>query len=113
MARSKTSQEAKVERMTWYAMVVVLIIMLYFDRSLNAPPFVAPLAIAAIIIISGVYQQLKRGYRTSLISWTVAIALIIAGIYEIYYNIPFIDLRLAAILAVVVVIGFGVLTNEG
>jgi len=113
MARAKSQQEAKVERLTWYALVVVLVVMLYFDRSLNAPPFVAPLVIAVIIIISSAYQQFAKHYRPSLISWSVAIALLVLGIYEIYYDLTFVDLRLAAIAAVVIVISFGVITNEG
>lgn len=111
MATRKTGREARIERLTWYAIVLVIILMNFFDQNLVLPSYIVPGIIATILIISSVYQQIQ-GYGVSLISWGVAIALILLGAFEVYYNLPF-DLRLLSIVGVVVVILSGVITNEG
>lgn len=111
MTRRKTGREARIERLTWYAIVLIVIMMNFFDQNLVLPSYIIPLIIASILIVSGVYQQMQ-GYGVSLISWGVAIALILFAAFEIYYNLPF-DLRLLSIVGVVVVIVSGVITNEG
>ena len=111
MASRKTGREARIERITWYAIVLVVILMNFFDRNLILPPYLVPIVISAILIGSSVYQQVQ-GYGVSLISWGVAIGLVLFAVFEIYYNLPF-DLRLLSIIGVVVVILSGIITNEG
>jgi uncharacterized membrane protein YkvI len=106
---SKKGKEARAERITWFAMVVVFM-MLSFDRNISIPDYVIPFIIAGILFVSGFYQYTKQ-WRVSPIMWIVGAVLTIAGIFGIYYNSP-IDLRLVSLVAVLIVIGLGVLTNE-
>lgn len=112
MAR-KSDEEARLERMTWYAIVGVLLVMLYFDRDLRLPAYLAPMVIALILLGVNIYQQMSSGYKPSLIAVIIAVVLLLTGAYDIYYGLPFVDLRLLSIVGVVVVILAGVITNEG
>lgn len=112
MARRKTGREAKAERMTWFALVLV-IMMLYFDRDFVIPDFIVPFVLAGILLISGVYQY-TQGWRVSPLTWIIMALLVVAGLYDVFYGLPAaIDLRLASLIVVVIVIALGVLTNEG
>jgi len=109
MAR-KTGREARAERMTWFAMVLVFM-LLNFDRDLTIPDFVIPFLLAAILLVSGVYQY-TQNWRVSPLTWIFFAVFVIGGIFGVYYNSP-IDLRLASLVMVVIIIAIGVITNEG
>ena len=105
MAR-KTGREAKVERATWFAL------MISFLGLSNAGVRGAwmCLAICAILAISGIYQYSRR-WRVGPIVWVCAGISGLVGGYGLYFQMT-IDLSLVALGIVVVVILFGVVTNE-
>jgi len=105
----KQGKEAKAERLTWFGLVMVFII-LSFDENLSIPDYLVPFIIAGILLISGLYQ-LRQRWPISPVLWITMTVMILAGLYGIYFQ-PFIDLRLVSLIAVVILIGFGVLTNE-
>ncbi len=109
MAR-KTGREARAERITWFGLVLVFM-LLNFDREFVIPDFVIPFILAGILMISGIYQY-TQNWRVSPLTWIFAAVFIIGGVFGLYYDSP-IDLRLASLLIVVIIIGIGVLTNEG
>lgn len=112
MARRKTRKEAKAERITWFALVLV-IMLIYFDRDFAIPDFIVPFILAGILLISGVYQYTQQGWRVSPLTWIIMVILVGAGLYDMFYTMPaFLDLRLASLLAVIVIIALGALTNE-
>lgn len=108
----KTDREARVERMSWFAMVMVFI-LLSFDENLTIPSFLIPFTIAGILLTSGIYQYLQRGWRVSPINWIVAALLIAFALFSITATIVFpVDLVLISLVGTVVVIGWGVISNE-
>lgn len=109
---AKTGREARIERLTWYALVLVIVVM-SFDRNLLLPAFVMPLVLGLILATSGIYQRLQK-YPISLMSWGIAVGFFIAVAYDLYFpdSSP-VDLRLISIIGVVLVIGWGAVTNEG
>lgn len=109
MAR-KTGREARAERMTWFGLVLVFM-LLNFDRDFTIPDFVIPFLLAAILMVSGIYQY-TQNWRVSPLTWIFAAVFIFGGVFGIYYNSP-IDLRLASLIIVFIIILFGVITNEG
>jgi hypothetical protein len=106
----KTGKEARAERITWFAMVVVFM-LISFDRNVTLPDYIVPFVIAGILFMSGIYQYTKQ-WRVSPATWITGAVLTLAGIFGIYYNSP-VDLRLVSLVAVLIIIGLGVLTNEG
>jgi len=108
---SKTGREAKAERMTWFSMIMVFILV-SFDSEGVVPPFMIPIALATILVLSGFYQYSKK-WRVSPLLWIVAAVMGLIGGYGAYDpSIP-IDPALVGFIGTLVVILFGVLTNEG
>lgn len=116
---SKTGQEARVERITWFALCMVCIIM-YFDDQQLLPTFLIPFLVAIILIFSGVYQY-RRGWRVSPVLWGASAILLALGSWGVAAGMevggfivpPAFGLRLISLVAVIVIIVFGIITNEG
>jgi hypothetical protein len=105
----KKGQEAKFERATWFAMVL-LFALLRFDRDLSIPDIVVPIVLASILLMSGVYQITQR-WPVSPFTWMIAAALALAVVASLYINI-YIDLILFSIAMTVVHIIIGIVSNE-
>ncbi len=106
MSSRKTRQEAKIERLTWFVMVITFLFM----TNNQIEGSYTLLAVSTILILSGLYQWRKR--------WSVGPAVfllagigILTGIYSFYQPIP-VDLSLGAFLIILAVIGIGVITND-
>lgn len=113
----KSKQEARVERYTWFSMVVVFI-LISLDERLTEPGFWVPLVISAILFISGIIQY-QNGWRISPFTWIVgAVLLVIGGLTwyfsrpEVAVSVQFLDPILISLLATVIVIVYGIITNE-
>jgi hypothetical protein len=106
MSPRKTAQEAKIERLTWFAMVITFLFM----TNNQIEGSYTLLAVSIILILSGLYQWRKR--------WSVGPAVfllagigILTGFYSLYQPVP-VDLSLGAFLIILAVIGIGVITND-
>lgn len=113
----KTGKEARAERLTWFAMVLVFLVF-SFDESVNFPAYIPPFAIALILLISGIYQY-SKSWRISPIVWIIFVLMVLTGGFAVYsemYTVPaafsFIDPVLVALLGTIVIIVFGIITNE-
>jgi hypothetical protein len=106
----KKGKEAKTERATWFAMILVFA-LLRFDTGLSTlPEYVIPFTIAGILLISGVYQ-ISQKWPVSPFTWGFAFILIILGIATFYYNLPG-DMRLFSFAITVAHIIIGIVSNE-
>jgi hypothetical protein len=112
MAR-KSAQEARVERITWYLMVAVFVVI-GFDRSASVPTWFVPGLVGSIVLISAAYQyrNINRGFRASFVSIMLGSLLIAFAAYDFYMG-SFIDPILVTLIATVAIILYGVVTNEG
>lgn len=106
MAARKTGTEAKVERLTWFAIVIIFLFMSNndFDGAVMLG------TISAILLLSGVYQWRRR--------WSVGPAVFIAAgiggivsLYSLWQPLP-VDLSLASFVLIIFVIVVGIITND-
>lgn len=105
MAR-KTGQEAKVERITWFMMVVLF---LFMTNNGVAGAWVL-LSISIVLLTSGFYQWRRHWSVGPQVLICAGIGLL-GGAYGLYAPV-FIDLSLVALGITVVVIAFGVVAND-
>ena len=110
MAR-KSGKEAKAERTTWF-MLILVFMLLRFDRDVSIPDYVIPFVIATILVISGIYQYTQH-WRVSPFIWVFTGVLYVAGFFDSFYGGLPIDLTLLSLILVVIIILMGVITNEG
>jgi hypothetical protein len=106
----KTGKEARTERVTWFAMVMLFVPLNFGQWLQMIPAYFFPAAVGIILITSGVYQY-NKGWRVAPIVWIIA-ALMIAYAGYAWYMRPLIDPILIALLGVICVILLGILTNE-
>jgi uncharacterized membrane protein HdeD (DUF308 family) len=109
---NKRGKEAKVERVTWFAMILVFM-LLRFDpgRDVSFPEFLIPIIIATILLISGVYQVTQK-WPVSPFTWIFAGVLMLLGIYGYFYESP-VDLVLASLIITIAMLVVGIISNEG
>ncbi len=110
MPATKTSKEARIERVTWFALVMVFIPLNFGQWLHTIPAYFFPAAVGVILIVSGVYQY-GQGWRVAPIVWIIAALMIAYGGYA-WYTRPWVDPILIGLIGVVAVIGLGVLTGE-
>ena len=106
----KTTKEARVERVTWFALVMIFALLNYGQWLQTIPAYFFPAAVGVILIVSGSYQY-SNGWRVAPIVWIIA-ALMIAYAGYGWYMRPLVDPILVALIGVVAVIGLGIVTNE-
>jgi len=106
----KSEDKCRIERMTWFGIVGVLVVTGAFPAWLTLHNGITPLATGSILILSG-FLQYRRGYRVGYTTW-VAGTLLLATAGFIFGNRPDLDLSLIAIVAAIVVVGAGIFTRE-
>lgn len=107
----KTGAEARAERITWF-MLVMIFIVLSFDISVQIPGYFIPFTVGTILFGSGFYQY-RRGWRVSPVTWMVAATMFVIGGLNWYLGLAIIDPILASLIGTVLVIFMGIITNEG
>lgn len=111
----KSAREAKIERVTWFALVAIFVVYSLGDNVNYIPEYAMPIMVGAILIASGLYQY-RRHYRVSPIVWLIAGAMLIAGGYALYTlnqgGTLLFSVSALALIAVFAVIAFGVFTKE-
>jgi len=112
--RRKSEAEQKVERITWFLLVLIFAALSIFqDNITNAqtiPNWVVPLSGSIVLLSSGMYQFTKN-WRVSPITWIVGSVLLIFGMVNLLVD-PTLDLTGFSLLAFAAVILFGLLTGE-
>ena len=108
----KTAKEAKVERTTWFAMLLVFLFT-SFDRSVSFPTWVIPGVLGIILLISALYQQFNRHWRVGAATWIIMVfMLVLAAAAFLYPQLIPVDPMFIALSLTVVHIVVGVVTNE-
>lgn len=107
---SKSEDERRIERMTWFGMVGVLVITGALPSWLTLHHGVTPLATGCILMLSG-FLQYRRGYRVGYATWVAGTLLLVAAGFN-FASRPELDLSLVAIVAAIVVVGAGIFTRE-
>lgn len=110
MAKKKSAQEARVERITWFALVAIFIISTVIPEDTVIPNAVTPFAAGVVLIVSGIYQYMRK-WRVHFVTWIAGTLMLVMAGYNIA-NRPDLDLSFAVILLVALVIAMGIFTNE-
>lgn len=112
--RRKSDAELKVERMTWFLLVLIFAVLSILqdnvDMAQSIPNWIVPLSGAIVLLSSGTYQ-FTQNWRVSPITWIVGSILLIFGLVNVLVD-PTLDLTGFSLLAFAVVILFGLLTGE-
>ncbi len=110
LAQPKTAAEYRVERLTWFGLVGILVVSSAIPEWLALHHGVTPLLAGFLLLLSGIYQY-RKGWRVGLSSWAGGIiALVLAGIN--FLSRPDLDLSLLVILIAVIIIALGIFTRE-
>ena len=107
---AKSAHEYRVERLTWFGIVGVLVITGALPEWLAFHNGMTPLATGLILILSGTLRyrrQLRVGYST----WVAGTLLLIMAGFN-FLSRPELDLSLVVIVIAIIVIGLGIFTWE-
>jgi hypothetical protein len=108
--RRKSYAEARIERMTWFLLVLVFAILNLLDLEMRGLNWVLPLAGAVILLGSGMLQYM-RGWMVSPVTWLGGAALVGLTLFNLYLD-PTRDFLGIALIIFAVVILIGLLTGE-
>jgi hypothetical protein len=108
--RGKSEREARIERLTWGALVLVFALLQFIPGSASIPNWLVPLSGAVILLVSGVYQY-RRGWRVSPVTWAGGVLLAVFAFYNLRLN-PSVNFLGASLLVFAAVILFGVISGE-
>jgi Na+/H+ antiporter NhaD/arsenite permease-like protein len=106
----KREREARIERMTWFLLVLIFAIIYFIPETVNFPNWIVPAAGALILLGSGVVQYARR-MAVSPITWIAGSLMLMMSLYSVYVN-QSVDLLGFSLVVFAVVIGFGVITGE-
>jgi uncharacterized membrane protein YjjP (DUF1212 family) len=109
VARRKSDDEARAERLTWFLLVLIFAV-LYIIPEQSIPNWIVPMAGAVILLGSGVYQYTKR-WRVSPVTWIAGTIMLLLAMVNIYVNRNQ-DFLGLVLLVFAGVIGMGILTGE-
>ncbi len=105
----KSDDEARIERVTWFLMVLVFGVIYFLPEGTIPNPFI-PFSGGVILLGSGLYQYSKR-WRVSPTTWIAGTGLLLAAIAN-FTAFPNFDFYGITLITFAVVIGIGLLTNE-
>lgn len=105
----KSAAEARIERLTWFALVMVFAVLSMLPDN-SVPNMVVPFSGAVILLGSGIYQYSRR-WHVSPITWIGGSIMLVMGAYNYQIN-PDVNMTGFALLIFAGVILFGILTNE-
>lgn len=110
MANRKSAGELRIERITWFALVAVFVLLNIVPDDTAIPNATVPFAGGAILMVSGVYQYFRK-WRVNFVTWIIATLMLVMGAYNIYSR-PDLNLTFVAFILVGIVIAVGIITNE-
>ena len=109
----KSKAEAKVERFTWFCMVLVFAVIYMLPESTegnNVPRWIVPFSGSVILLGSGMYQYMHH-WRVSPITWMSGTFMVLLTAINLSVN-ENMDFYGVTLLTFAAVIGVGVLTGE-
>ncbi len=108
--RGKSEREARMERLTWGALVLVFALLQFLPETTDAPHWLVPLSGAVILLGSGIAQY-SRGWLVSPVTWIGGVLLAVFAFYNLRVD-PSTNFLGASLLVFAAVILFGVITGE-
>ena len=108
--RGKSEREARIERLTWGALVLAFALFQFIPETSAVPNWLIPLSGAVILLVSGTVQY-TRGFRVSPVTWIGGALLAVFAFYNLRVN-PAVDFLGASLLVFAAVILFGVISGE-
>jgi hypothetical protein len=108
--RGKSEREARIERLTWGALVLVFALFQFIPETAAVPNWLIPLSGAVILLGSGMVQY-SRGYQVSPVTWIGGVLLAVFAFYNLRMN-PATNFLGASLLVFAAVILFGVISGE-
>ena len=109
--RRKSAAEAKVERFTWFLMILVCAVLrINPDIQAEIPNWFVPFCGAVILLGSGFYQY-RHHWHVSPVTWIAGTLMFMLVLINLQVN-PDQDFYGISLLTFAAVIGFGVLTGE-
>jgi hypothetical protein len=109
MANGKSNSEAKVERITWFLLVLIFALINLAPED-TFPNAIVPFGGALVLLGSGIYQYSRR-WRVSPVTWIAGSILLVFGLYNLYVNQNYNFLGLSLVTFALVIL-FGLLTGE-
>lgn len=107
---TKREREARIERTTWFLLVLVVAVIYFIPETTRLPNWVVPAAGAVILLGSGAVQYSRR-MRVSPITWIGGAVMLFMALLALYFGFDA-DLLGFSLVVFALVIGFGVLTGE-
>ena len=110
-SRGKSSGEERIERLTWFFLVMVIaLIHIIREGGMTLPNWVVPFSGCVVLLGSGMYQYSRR-WRVSPTTWLAGALLAALALINLYVspNSSFLGLSLIVFAAVILV---GLLTGE-
>jgi hypothetical protein len=108
--RRKSYAEERIERITWFALVVIFAVLNLLHLENVGLNWVVPLAGAVVLLGSGMIQYM-RGWVVSPITWLGGAALVGLAMFNLYID-PARDFLPFALIIFAAVILVGLLTGE-
>jgi Na+/melibiose symporter-like transporter len=109
-SRRKSDDEARIERFTWFLLVMIFGVIYLFPESTELPNWLVPVAGSMILLGSGIYQYTRR-WHVSPITWIAGSIMFVLGLYGLYVD-PNQNMLSFSMFTFAAVIGIGVLTGE-
>lgn len=109
-ATIKSAAEMRIERLTWFSLVSVLIVAGILPEWLSLHNSFLPLLAGFALIVSGVYQY-RQKWRVSFSTWVAGTLMLAMAIFG-FVERPDLDVSFIVIVLVAIVIGIGVFTGE-
>ncbi len=106
----KSKSEARAERMTWFLLVLMFVSLNLLPENVVLPNATIPFLGGSILFFSGIYQYFRK-WRVNFVTWIAATLMIVMGVYNVYTR-PDLNFTVLALVLTVIVIVFGIITNE-
>jgi len=107
---AKTNAELRIERLTWFGLVGVLVIPSIVPDWLTLHNALSPFFAGLVLIASGIYQH-RQKWRVSFSTWVAGTISFGIAIYSLLER-PELDMTFPVVLLAVFVIGIGIFVNE-
>lgn len=107
---AKTSAELRIERLTWFGLVGVLVIPSIVPVWLAPHNALSPFLAGLVLIASGIYQH-RQKWRVGFSTWVAGTISFGIAVYSLLER-PELDMSFPVVLLAVFVIVIGIFVNE-